>query len=175
MTTMMSQTAYDFRDTSKVATLSTVESSWRDDIQSHAALTSECDYIASIQQELMDRYLSLKSQLPGKTGLVAANVTSEPPSKTSPTAARAASICAVTLTSQISQIECGLIDLDDRLKKIKTEMYELEGRILTHEPADTTGVKLMLQFVSSVLAMDHKIDPEYLSDVLTCCVEVINT
>lgn len=167
MTNMMTQSAYTLDAAERVATLSGVGSFWHDDLQKHATLTHEIEHIGALQIELMERQRRLLSQLQSHAGKVAANVPSDPSSKNSST--------TVTVQSQIHQIDHDLIDLDNRVQKINCEMRELEGRILTHEPKNLEGVQQMMRFVSNVLAMDHKIDPEYLSEVLACCSSTMET
>jgi len=177
MTNMMTHSANELGDLPKVATLSVAESTWRDDIKAHTALASECVYVMSIQEELMERQRRLQAQVRSQGGLIAANVPSDPTSKTIPPIAVANDSTypsVVTTQSQISQIEVGLVDLDNRLRKLKAQMHDLEGRILTHEPNSLDGVRIQLEFISDVLAMDHKIDLDYLSEVMACCAQTMS-
>ena len=68
-----------------------------------------------------------------------------------------------------------LIFLVKALKTKRAEIEKLETRILTAQPSDQAEAKILLKFVSKLVAVGRKFDQRYLSDLLDDCATMIAT
>lgn len=71
--------------------------------------------------------------------------------------------------AKIKQLNETLMDLDQRASCLSAEMDKTETKVLTYEPQDSEQAELMLDFVSTVLSIDHKIDSSYVADIIENC------
>lgn len=159
---------------------------WTRDIERHTTLRREYAFVASIQSDLMGKIRKLRDQsasLPPSSDVPAK--TDEPlpaplakglPSSTRARIAlrqafRTLETPANTQATPLEKLERELAYLDKRQATRRTEMTDIEGRVLTMEPQSADQANRTLRFVSAVLAFGNKIDGTYLADVLEACAE----
>lgn len=124
-------------------------SQWLRDIAAHTRLLVQCHHIGEEQTEIMEQIRMAKAS---DTETVSVRMENDQ--------------LLITEGADVRDLDEELERLDHRLMFCRKQMLSLEGRILTHTPRDKEEVAVLLQFLGGILRMEHRLDREYLADLL---------
>lgn len=122
---------------------------WLRDIAAHMRLMVDCHQIQAHQTELMER---LRAARADEARTVSVRMAGDQ--------------LFISEGADLTVMEEELGLLDHRLAVCRAEMIALEGRVLTHPPQDADEVAILLQFLGGVLREEHRMDGNYLADLL---------
>ncbi len=158
---------------------------WEDDVRRHTDLARKHAQVAFIQTELTERIRAFKKTAnpPRRPGNKNAALSEEPHQSVMDeggaflcpsVSARSANDTATTLSERdasatLGKYERELKTLERYKASLSSKMREFEARILTKEPEGASDARALLNFIAGVLALGHKIEAKYLSDVLDDC------
>ena len=162
----------DTNTPSNVVTLQNGEPSWIIDIRRHAKLVQIFSLTAKLQKELAKRMKSCETSPEGYDCLK----TLSPDTRL-----RMAMRFAVKSVRK-EEVAPSASDVllqeyayqSKQQKKRRAEIIKLESRVLTAQPKTTKEVKLLLKFISALIASGRKIESRYLADALEECMFTIS-
>lgn len=122
---------------------------WLRDMAAHTRLMVEFHQISHEQTEVMERLRCARAD-----GHVTINVRMVDDQM------------IISEGPDLAQMEHDLALLDHRVAVLHDQMRVLEGRILTFPPQNDEHVAMLLAFLGKVMRLEHRLDDEYLADLM---------